>query len=109
MEAFMKRFSLTILLAGGLAASTAAQAAGDPDAGAAVYNKACKSCHATGMMNAPKLGDSAAWTERIARGEDALFESTLKGINKMPARGGCAACSDDDLRNAVAYMLDQLK
>jgi cytochrome c5 len=103
----MKHFRLSILLAAGLAVSFAAQAAGDPDAGAAVYNKSCKMCHATGMMKAPKLGDHAAWAERIARGEDALFESTLQGINKMPARGGCAACSDDDLRNAVAYILDQ--
>lgn len=103
----MKHFSLSILLAAGLAATLAARAAGDPDAGAAVYNKACKMCHATGMMNAPRLGDRAAWAERIARGEDALFESTLKGINKMPARGGCAACSDDDLRNAIAHIVDQ--
>jgi cytochrome c5 len=105
----MNRFSLSVLLAAGLAVTAAAQAAGDPGAGAAVYDKVCKSCHATGMMNAPKLGDGAAWAERIARGEDAMVESTLKGINKMPARGGCAACSDDDLRNAVAYMLDQSK
>lgn len=103
----MKHFSLTVLLAAGLVAPAAVQAAGDPDAGAAVYNKACKMCHATGMMNAPKLGDSAGWAERIAKGENALFESTLNGINKMPARGGCAACSDDELRNALAYILDQ--
>lgn len=103
----MKHFYLSFLMAIGLVTSAAVQAAGDPDAGAAVYNKACKMCHATGMMNAPKVGDRAAWADRIAKGEEALFESTLKGINKMPARGNCAACSDADLRNAVAHMLDQ--
>jgi len=103
----MKRISLISVLAVMLATALTALAAGDPGAGAAVYNKACKSCHATGMINAPKLGDAAAWAGRIAKGEDALFESTAKGINKMPARGGCLACSDDELRNAIAYILDQ--
>jgi len=100
----MNRFSPSVFLAASLAVSAAAQAAGNPDAGAVVYNKACKMCHATGMMNAPKLGDGAAWAERIAKGEDALLESTLKGINKMPARGGLADLSDTELRAAILYM-----
>jgi len=103
----MKRLCLSIFVATGLFVPVATQAAGDPDAGEAVYNRACKMCHATGMMNAPKVGDTTTWEDRIAKGEDALFESTIMGFNKMPARGNCAACSDDDLRNAIAFMLDR--
>ncbi|MGE0372332.1 MAG: cytochrome c5 family protein [Gammaproteobacteria bacterium] len=103
----MKHLFLGILVATGLIVPVTAHAAGDPDAGAVVYNRACKMCHATGMMNAPKVGDTAAWEDRVAKGEDALFDSTIMGFNKMPARGNCAACSDDDLRNAIAFMLDQ--
>lgn len=103
----MKRFSLTILLAGGFAVAMPAQAAGDPDAGAPVYNKACRSCHGTGMLGAPKVGDSAAWSGLLAKGTDALLQNAIKGVNRMPARGGCLSCSDDELSNAIAYMLDQ--
>ena len=81
----------------------------DLAAGEAVYNKACKMCHATGMMNAPKTGDKAAWEERAAKGDTALFASVSSGLNKMPARGNCKTCSDDDLKNATAYLLSLVK
>ena len=77
-------------------------AAGD---GEAVYQKACKNCHATGVANAPKFGDSQAWAPRIAKGRDALFGSVKNGLNVMPPMGGCMACSDEELRNAVEYMV----
>lgn len=102
----MKRFPLCLLLMGGIATAAMAQPADDPDVGAAVYNKACKMCHATGMMNAPRLGDRDAWVERIAKGRAALLESTLSGLNRMPARGGCTACSEDELSAALAYLLE---
>jgi cytochrome c5 len=33
-----------------------------------------------------------------------LSDHAIKGFNAMPAKGGCAACSDDEIKNAVAYM-----
>jgi len=102
------RIIATLLLLG-LGLPTGANAAGDPAAGEAIYNKTCKLCHASGMMSAPKLGDTAAWAPRIAKGEDALLASAISGLNKMPARGTCKDCSDDDLRNAIAYMVTHSK
>ncbi len=77
--------------------------------GAAVYDKACKMCHGTGMMGAPKVGDKAAWAPRIAQGADTLNEHAIKGFKGMPAKGGKAALSDDDVKAAVAHMVEASK
>jgi cytochrome c5 len=66
-------------------------------------------CHAVGVANAPKLGDVAAWTDRIAKGMDVLMASTVNGINAMPAKGTCMSCSDADLQAAVEYMVDSAR
>jgi cytochrome c5 len=60
-------------------------------------------------MGAPKLGDRAAWSARIEQGASKLTEHAITGIRKMPARGTCKSCSDDDIANAVAYMLSKVK
>ncbi len=77
--------------------------------GAAVFDKACKMCHGTGMMGAPKVGDKAAWAPRIAQGTDTLNEHAIKGFKGMPAKGGKAALSDDDVKAAVAHMVEASK
>lgn len=79
--------------------------------GLATYKATCQSCHATGAAGAPKLGDKAAWAPRIAKGIDALLQSSIKGIpgTAMMPKGMCAACSDDDLKAAVEYMVSQSK
>ena len=77
--------------------------------GESVYNRACAGCHMTGAAGAPKIGDKAAWADRISRGADALVTSAINGIpgTAMLARGTCNACSDDDLKLAVDYMMSQ--
>ena len=73
--------------------------------GEAVYQKACKTCHDAGIANAPKLGDKDAWAPRIAKGNDAMFESVKNGLNAMPPKGACMSCSEDELRSAMEYMV----
>ncbi len=72
--------------------------------GAAVYQAACMACHAAGVMAAPKL-EAGAWDQRIHKGLDGLTTSAINGINNMPARGGNPAITDEEMKNAVAYML----
>ncbi len=74
--------------------------------GEQVYKAVCSSCHASGAAGAPKFGDAAAWSPRIAKGYDSLMISVLKGKNAMPARGGSnpADISDYELSRAVVYM-----
>lgn len=68
---------------------------------------ACAACHGTGAAGAPKLGDKDAWAARIAQGKDTLYSNAINGFNMMPPRGTCAACSDDDIKAIVDYMVEQ--
>ena len=73
-------------------------------------NKTCATCHAAGLAGAPKLGSSDDWTSRIAKGKDALYQSTINGLPPaMPAKGMCFSCSDDDLKDLVDYMLESVQ
>ena len=78
-------------------------------AGKATYNSACTVCHGAGVAGAPKLGDKAAWTPRLAQGKPALHNAALKGKGAMPPKGGNAALSDDAVKAAVDYMLASVK
>jgi cytochrome c5 len=76
-------------------------------AGEAVYGKACIACHSTGVANAPKVGDKAAWEPRLGQGMDALVSSVLKGKGAMPPKGGNMSLSDAEVASAVQYMLEK--
>lgn len=80
--------------------------ASGPKSGADVYQTSCATCHGTGIMNAPKPGDSAGWTPRVAQGMDVLLEHALNGFNAMPARGTCGGCSDDEIKAAIEHMIE---
>ena len=71
----------------------------------AKYDKSCKVCHATGAAGAPKTGDAAAWAPRMEKGMEALVASVNNGLNAMPPKGTCMACSDAELKGAIEYML----
>jgi len=81
--------------------------------GEKVYNESCQSCHGEGIAGAPKVGDQAAWAERIAQGMDTLNQNAINGYTgkagMMPARGGNAALSDDEVKAAVEYMVSKSK
>lgn len=77
-----------------------------PLGGAEVYDTYCATCHAGGVGGAPTFADVDAWAPRISKGMDALMVSTLKGIGAMPAKGLCMSCSDNELADAVTYMVD---
>ena len=81
--------------------------------GEAVYNSTCKTCHATGLMNAPKFGDKAAWAARLSKGIATLEANAIKGFKGdkgiMPPKGGNPKLSDDDVKAGVAYMLNAAK
>ncbi len=78
-----------------------------PRSGEEVYNTACMACHSTGAAGAPKVGDAAAWAARIAKGTDALYASGINGVpgTGMMAKGGCVACSDEEIHAAVDFMV----
>ena len=61
------------------------------------------------VANAPKLGDKTAWAPRIAAGMDTLYTNSIKGKNAMPAKGGNASLTDDEVKAAVDFMLSSVK
>ncbi len=69
-----------------------------------LYQGACLACHDSGVAGAPKVGDSAAWQDRLGDGIDALVTSAIKGKGAMPPKGG-SAYSDDQLRMVIEYIL----
>ncbi|MEW5708085.1 MAG: c-type cytochrome [Pseudomonadota bacterium] len=77
--------------------------------GQAVYQKICAACHAAGVAGAPKHGDKAAWSTRIAQGKDALYAAALKGKGAMPPKGGNPVLSDAEVKAAVDYMVEHAK
>lgn len=84
------------------------QAAVNP-AGEKLYKATCFACHATGVANAPKFGDKAAWAPYIQTGMDAMLKVAMQGKGAMPPKGGAATASEDDIRAAIEYMVNAAK
>jgi cytochrome c5 len=91
------------------ASDAAASTAVTSRSGSDIYQTSCIACHGSGVLQAPKLGDAAAWTERLAKGMDAVVANAINGINAMPPRGTCGGCSDEELAATVQYMVDSSK
>jgi len=77
--------------------------------GKQLYSTACVICHQAGVAGAPKLGDKAAWTPRVAQGFDTLVEHSIKGYKGMPPKGGRLDIPNREIRSAVGYMLSELE
>ena len=74
-----------------------------------IYNSVCMSCHMSGAAGAPVTGKADQWTDRLAKGNDTLYANAINGIGVMPAKGGLMSLSDDEVKLAVDYMLQQSK
>ncbi|MEW6512478.1 MAG: c-type cytochrome [Pseudomonadota bacterium] len=68
----------------------------------------CHKCHETGDQGAPKLSDKAAWTQRASKGLDAVTKTVIRGHGNMPARGGLADLTDDELKQVIAFLLKEV-
>ena len=68
-----------------------------------LYGSVCAACHATGVAGAPQPG-SEAMAQRAEKGMDALMQTALNGLNAMPARGGRADLSDEQMQLIVEFM-----
>lgn len=81
--------------------------------GKATFDKACQACHKTGVAGAPKVGDKAAWADRIAQGNDTMYTNAINGFKgktgMMPPKGGFGNLSDAEVKAAVDYMVAESK
>ncbi|KQQ32707.1 cytochrome C [Duganella sp. Leaf126] len=76
-------------------------------AGDAIYNSTCAACHGAGVAGAPKVGDAASWSARIAQGYDTLVQHAIGGLRAMPAKGGNPDLDDVEVARAVVFMANQ--
>ncbi|MBT4076705.1 MAG: cytochrome C [Gammaproteobacteria bacterium] len=72
-----------------------------------IYDMACAGCHATGVLEAPKLGSKTDWDKREKQGFEVLMIHALKGFKNMPAKGGNPTIKDQEIENAIKYQLAQ--
>ena len=99
------------------AAAPVVETAAEPEPVAAamtgpqVYNTACLACHGTGVGGAPMLGNADQWASRIAQGMDVLTQHAIEGFTGsagfMPPKGGRLDLSDEEISNAVEYMVEE--
>ncbi len=85
-------------------ASSDTGAASASRSGEEVYNGGCGTCHNTGIANAPKLDDKAAWEARVANGLETMLSIATKGKGAMPPNGGDPKITADELKATVLYM-----
>src|SRR5690606_25899076 len=82
--------------------------------GLQVYNEVCVACHAPpGIGGAPALGDNEAWAPRLTQGLETLNDHAVNGysgsLGIMPKKGGRLDLSDDEIIEAVTYMVEQVQ
>ncbi len=84
---------------------------GDPAKGKVIYDGNCMACHMTGVTGAPKMDEKERWATIYAQGIEVLHEHAIKGfqgkIGLMPPKGGFAKLSDNDVKDAIAFMLKE--
>ncbi len=90
------------------AAAPPADTASIDPAGEKLYKAVCFACHASGVANAPKFGDKAAWAKYVATGMDTMVQNAIHGVGAMPPRGGSQA-SDAEMKAAVQYMVQSVQ
>jgi cytochrome c5 len=102
-------------VAGGEKPSAFDQGIADPTiaAGEEIYERSCAGCHESGTGGAPKPGEKADWKDRIGLGVEALTKRSIEGYEgkkgAMPAKGGNAELSDEEVSKAVQYMIARTK
>ncbi len=86
------------------------EAVAAPINGQNIYEGACGACHTAGIAGAPKFADASAWANRITQGDAVLYEHAINGYQGeagyMPAKGGRADLSDEEVIAAVDYMVE---
>lgn len=91
------------------AVEVAADTSEDAGPGQQIFTAVCAMCHSSGLMQSPKLGSKEDWAPRIEKGMDTLYDHAINGFKAMPARGGNASLSDEDVMAAVDYMVSESK
>lgn len=106
------RVALAAAEAAAAAAASAQVAYGGTTDGAVIFERLCGACHASGTGGAPTL-DHSHWDARIAQGTETLYKHAMEGFTGaagvMPAKGGNAALTEEQVHATVDWMIANLK
>ncbi len=75
--------------------------------GEQIVKTRCSECHEKGLHGAPRIGDLEAWLPRLKNGFEPVVRSAINGHGGMPARGGLANLTDNEMRSAITYMFNK--
>jgi len=77
--------------------------------GEEIYEDDCILCHEGAIEGAQRLDQTQRWEESTAKGFDQLVTNVVQGYQgkygELPVMGMCRGCSQEDISDAVAYML----
>jgi cytochrome c5 len=77
--------------------------------GKATYESNCAGCHNADVAGSPTPGDKADWKDRLAQGVDVMAKKSIAGFEGkkgvMQPKGGNSTLSDQEVTNAVYYMV----
>ncbi|NTU53871.1 MAG: cytochrome c5 family protein [Chlorobiaceae bacterium] len=78
-------------------------------AGEEVYESNCAGCHDSGTGGAPRPGKPDDWKGIIDQSLETLTKRSIEGFagkkGIMPAKGGNEALTDNEVTNAIRYMI----
>jgi len=85
-----------------------------PLTGPQVYNEICTLCHAApGVGGAPVFGDAAAWAPRLEQDAALIEDHVINGYTGeagyMPPKGGRLDLSDEEILEALDYMVEAVQ
>lgn len=78
--------------------------------GKIIYEKYCQVCHQQGkgpIQGAPAIHDKWAWASIKKSGIDSMINNAMNGVDGMPIKGTCTDCSEEDIKEAILYMLHE--
>ena len=80
------------------------------DNGEKVFNQSCITCHLYGTGGATMLRDTDSWEFLLNQKTiEEIYLNVLNGYigdkGPMPKKGGCIRCSEEDLLDAIEYIL----
>ena len=79
--------------------------------GKATFDTYCSICHKDGVGGAAQLTNKERWENNRKKDLDVLVQHVHDGFTgefgTMTPKGTCMACSKDDLRDAIFYMMNE--
>ena len=97
------------LLLAAAASSALSQEVGDRDSGERLAALNCAQCHLDDDSEAPQLDEADDWDLRTYLWAAVMKDHANNGFLRMPAKGGHAALTSQNINDALYYMEVKIK